>query len=255
MKPYQLNLKLAGYFQHHVSAKINLSPVPTTSKEVDHIYRNLKRLGNIEYFVMQRDKTRFNLYGSKLHVVFNPCNTQSLIASQFKSFSSVETSMDTPASRERWKEILQNKNDLITNLNRIIALPRFSYVAGDKDYWKGKVKVSFNYKLSKEGLKYDKKFTLCPSIVPDEFISVSDTEIDTEELKDFRRKIRHNFQKFHKFESLEIKEGLDPINEIIGYRKLIDPSDEEGISQENRPNDTMNLKLNVITKGFNGFLN
>lgn len=204
-----INKSLARYFQNHVIVDIKMTPVPTTAEEVDHLYRNFKTLGNLEFFRINRDKSRVALYDSRLLMAYNPSNQGSLLQPNSNIFSFVETK----------QELKHSQDEIINTLSRVIGLPRYSYVINDEKYWSGEIEVLFKYHLNKEGLKYEKKFNLTSSVKSSQFITTEEGPY-TKDIPDFRKKIRHNFQKFHKFDYVSFKVGLEGINSLLGFEKL-----------------------------------
>jgi len=247
-----VNKRLSVYFKHHIVAKVKVTPPPSNVSEVNHIFHNLSSLGNLEYFNMQRDRTKINTYGNSLTLIYNPTSSQSLLGSMLFSKSGSYTLADFDND-----DVLSSKQDsLINNLYKILALPRYSFIHNDSQYSNRHLEIPFKHQLTPQGLKYGNRYQLNSSTIDSQFINIETPEHKLfSDFNDFKSNIRFNFQKFHKFDNIVCNKGIDAINDVIGYKKL-HPSNT---SMSNRQLTDLNYQFPISSgvsggsKGFQGF--
>lgn len=261
-----LNNRLSVYFMHHIFVKIRMSPSPTTTKEVFHLYQNFKKLGgSLEYFEISRGKNGLNTYSNEVSLIYNPSSQ----LSQLDPFNGTNKNM-----KETTAELLALRTKLTDTIHSICAIPRYSYVENDEQYVKGEIEIPYKFRLNRDGLKYDKRYSISTSTVNNQFCFISpaptlendDKNIMNDSIiTNFKSHMRHNFQKFHKFDNITISPAIPNINHIIGRQKL-DPliKQTDGIKYSslmdlNSDINTMgagtgiNLKLQRLSLGFTGF--
>lgn len=241
-----------------------MSPSPSTANEVQHLYQNFKTLqGSLEYFEISRGKQGLNTYGNEATLIYNP----SLQLSQSDPFNG------TSDSSESSLDLVLLQNRLTETIRTICAIPRYSFIENDKEYMNGEIEIPYKYRLNRDGLKYEKQYAISPSTVDSQFSYISSASMSEDEelaisdpvLADFKRNMRHNFQKFHKFDHISFSPAISKINELIGRRKLdphmkfpgsINYHDLMDLSSSvNRDSceDGIDLKLQRLTHGFTGF--
>lgn len=194
---------LGQYFKYHLLVKLRVTPAPTNFKESYHIYQNFMKLGyGIDFFTFSQSGSKLIPYGNTLTILFNPIsNTLAL-----DPFLELVVPIDSKNYTIKYKE-------LSSTLNRLCALTRYSYIEHDENYRSGKLEAPFKYVLSKLGLKYEGLYSLSSASAKDQFIRISPngpgpTSMNPETLQDFRRHIRYNFQKFHKFECIHVSPAV-----------------------------------------------
>lgn len=196
-----------------VSVRMHMSPPPTNSKEVGHILNGLRNLGKVEFFKVERDKSNCAVYGQELFVVFNP--------SRKDAFGSIEITKEIENlndinSVEDEVTLLASQKKIVDNISSIVALPRYSYIENDERYLNGEIEIPFKHRLVKDGLKYDNRYTIPSCTVYNPFAHIRPAENEKNFNYNFlRANIRHNFQKFHKFDPITIKIGLSPLTRWI----------------------------------------
>lgn len=190
----------AAYFRFHVVAHIRLSPGPTSSKEVEYLYncfKNLSERSTLEYFNVARGQLRHNIFDPEIKLMFNP--RQCLLSDPF----------DFEAKTED-HELEQEQAHMVDTLQHLLALPRYSYIENDEEFFENKLKVPFKHALTSEGLRYQGKYQLTESTVSSPFVSIASLE----DILDIRYKIRHNFQKYHKFDKVLVTTGFDGVRKV-----------------------------------------
>ncbi|CAH2353443.1 hypothetical protein CLIB1423_10S05116 [[Candida] railenensis] len=222
-----LNKNLYRYYAHHILAHFRISPSPSSPAEVQHLFDNFKKIGNLEYFRVPRVGTA-GRFSSHCFVLFNPVLERSLV---------------TPFTIPDQEVLVPKSNSFTQRLQSLIAIPRYSYIENDQSYLANKSYIPFKYSMSKAGLDLDKKYDISNSKYIDQFCYVSPNPSATEqllreaELSKFRREVRHNFQKFHKFSSIEITSGIEAVNSL-GTGIISEESDPK---TELKVEDMMNL--------------
>ncbi|CAN3353707.1 hypothetical protein DICA3_A08570 [Diutina catenulata] len=193
---------LARHFQHHVSATIKLSPPPSSAAEVQHLFANFKTLGNLEYFRIDRDP--ITTFGNEIRVKYAPSCRQMMLGKMLFDKHSHEINLSN--SHDGANE-LEGSRILVAALENLVALPRYSYVDGDGDYFDSKVEVPFLHQLVASDRKWDDTYQLNTSSGSRQFVSLEG--VAPEHVNELRAAMRHNFQKFHKFDSVVVEIGLD----------------------------------------------
>lgn len=191
-----------------------VTPPPSTGKEANHIYNNFKTIGNLEYFKVDRDGSRVNIYGQGVTAVFNP-SSKSLINSVLYE--------DDLIGLESEKQLQDEKERLTHKLYSLLALPRYSFIEGDEKFYNREVEIPFKHQLTDQGRKYQDLYSMKSATVDSQFIyiDINDENKKTfDNFNNFKTTIRFNFQKFHKFDRLSLKTGIDGINNIIGTDKF-----------------------------------
>lgn len=197
-----LRQRLSLYYKHHITARMTVVPAPSTVEEVNHLHNQFKRIGNLEYFHMQKNESKASLYGSEMQLVFNP------------SYVSLEdfllSELDTERDDEKTLQTQQRR--IMNRMEHVVALPRYSYIHNDADYLNRKVEIPFKHKLVGDALKYENLYSLNSSTMDRPFIQLLNHEI--ENLEDFKSAVRFNFAKFHKFSRLRLDTGVEGINSV-----------------------------------------
>lgn len=226
MQSSTLTKRLSLYFKYHVVAKLRLTPSPTNAKEVQHLYYSFKKLpGQVDYFHLSRGERGLNPYGRDLTVVIAPTKLSLL-----QPFNEVESEIEI-----RDEELQASKDKLISHFASICGLPRYSYIEGSNSFVEGKIKIPFKFSLSRWGLNYAGRYKVTSSTIDNPFSHIVSTGSEQETglkndhtFEDFRRQIRHNFQKFHKFDNVVIEAGPEFINSLSGSEKLESNINTEG---------------------------
>lgn len=190
----------AHYFKYHVVARIRLSPGPTSAKEVEYLYNCFKGLSEgstLEYFNVARGQPRHNVFDPELRMIFNP--RQCLLSDPFDFDSKNDT-----------HDLEQEQVHLVGTLKHLLALPRYSYIENDEEFLQNRMVVTFKHALTPEGLRYEGKYQLSESTVLSPFISIQSLE----NILDLRYRIRHNFQKYHKFDKVTVSTGFDSVRKV-----------------------------------------
>ena len=218
MQSSVLTKRLSLYFKYHVAVRMRLTPSPTNAKEVQHLYYSFKKLpGQIDYFHLGRGEKGLNQFGRDLTVVLAPTKFSLL-----QPFSEDEMGVEI-----KEEELQASKDSLFNYFTDICGLPRYSYIEGSKSFLEGKIKIPFKFSLSRHGLKYAGRYKVSSSTIEKPFAHIVPTGPEQETglkndstFEDFRRQIRHNFQKFHKFDNVVIETGPEFINSLSGSEKL-----------------------------------
>ncbi|CCE83633.1 Piso0_004217 [Millerozyma farinosa CBS 7064] len=236
----QIKSAMRRLFDNHVYAKVIISPPPTTAREARFIYDNFKRIGKLDFFSFDKERRGLLTFGKELTMLYDPQGEE------------MKDLGYRPTFEEKEETVTHLKQyELIHKLATICALPRFSYI--EEVYCKDEFTIPFKYRLNKAFWKYENKYTISPSTKTEPFSSISVSEKfaddhnwrQTDVLTDFKRGLRHNFQKFHKFDSMEFGIGPEKVNNIIGNSA----SDSKfGISTPQRHRET-----STYTRGFTGF--
>ncbi|KAK6456504.1 uncharacterized protein RJT20DRAFT_128427 [Scheffersomyces xylosifermentans] len=209
---------VASTFRHHIAVKMLVSPPPTTAKEARHLLENFRTIGNVELFRFEREKSGCAVYGQELLLLYNPSNGLSPFGSAL-----LDSSGDMSKEVESQETVVSNQKRILDDLQNIVALPRYSYIEHDEKYMNGQIEIPFKHRLVKEGLQYDKRYTIPSStidsqfsrIIPVEDSNSGDTVLDSNSYGAIRSYIRHNFQKFHKFDSISIRTSPTSIGKWI----------------------------------------
>lgn len=261
-----LNNRLSIYFKYHIFVKVRMSPSPTTANEVYHLYQNFKKLGgSLEYFEISRGNTGLNTYRNEASLIFNPSSQ----LSQLDPFSGTDRNV-----KETNAELLALQNKLTDTIRSICAIPRYSFIENDDQYIRGEIEIPYKFRLNRDGLKYDNRYLISTSTVNNQFCFISSVPISEKDNKhtmsdviitDFKSHMRHNFQKFHKFDSISILPAIPNINHLLGRQKLDSRiKQSEGIRYStlmdlNSDISTLgtetgiDLKLQRLSHGFTGF--
>lgn len=251
---------------HHIFVKVRMSPSPTTAKEVYHLYRNFKKLGgSLEYFEVSRGKPGLNTYSNEASLIYNPSSQ----LSQLDPFNGTDENKE-----ETIAELLAQRAKLTSTILSICAIPRYSFIENDQQYMNGEIEVPYKFRLNRDGLKYDKRYSISSSTVNNQFCFISPiaaSEGDSKHgmndsvLTDFKSHMRHNFQKFHKLDSISISSAIPHINHLIGRQKLNPSINRNDSIQYSSLMDLhsdintfetekeINLKLRNLSLGFTGF--
>lgn len=227
-------------FDNHIYAKIIISPPPTTAREARFIYDNFKRIGKLDYFSFDKERRGLLTFGKELTMLFDPQGNEM-------------KDLELKTSLEEKEEVVTHlkKYELVHRLATICALPRFSYI--EEVYCKDEFTIPFKYRLNKAFWKYENKYTVSPSTKTEPFLFISVSEKISDDynwhqmdaLTNFKRGLRHNFQKFHKFDSLEFGIGPEKVSEIIG--------DFAGDSKIGISTPQSHIETSTYTRGFTGF--
>lgn len=235
--------RTALYFKYAVAAKFKLAPAPINVEEVKFIYDSFGKLGTVEYFKADKAKhTDPHLFEPLVTVLLNPTEQ----FSQIDPLSGVDSTIALTGS-----ELRQKQGNLRQKLQNLIGLPRFSYVENDKKYFGGEVQVPFKHSLLPRALHLEYKMST--STISSPFVYLEEGNPAK-----VAPQIRHNFQKYHKFQPLFVETGLHGLH-LIGAGPL-DTSVKVSEDAVVRTEDIMRMDkspnmLTVRTKdrGFHGF--
>ncbi|WEJ93466.1 hypothetical protein PSN45_000929 [Yamadazyma tenuis] len=167
----------------HIFRKIRLTPSPSTSGEVRHLYESFRRIGNIESFYLPKDPRGLAKFHNEVHILWNISNTSSL--DPFTPYQ--------PPKDAAYIESLKTR--LSAHLHRIVAVPRYQLVHKNLDYLEGKSSIEFRYQTTSKD-----KFTVSQSHVRQPFclLDVEDKNV----AKRIKKSLRFNFEKFTKIDVL-----------------------------------------------------
>lgn len=241
------------YFKHHVGAVLKVTPAPTSSKEVAFIHQSFKRLGSLEYFSISKGKV--SAYEPHIRLLYNP-SQQPL---QLNPFNDAETDV-----KESNADLVHAQESIVDELSRICALPRFSYIEGDEEFFLNKLQVDFKHALKRESLRFDNTYSISPSTVNRPFAYITVNKNSHTAPSEIISSLRHNFQKCHKIENMHIFTGLDALEQVcrskipdwetsqeVSLSRLMDLEDAlEGVSTgpKAKPED-----FKRVSAGFTGF--
>lgn len=171
-----------SHFRHAVVARVRLSPGPSTANEAQYLYERFRELApNLEVFSIPRDPSRTLLFLPRINMIYTYGVPM----------------LDDPFDLEDKAESIEENVQFATKqLSLIVALPRFSYIENDPDYESGRTAAPFKWSLTEKGRAYDGKFEVTLSTVSNPFVHLKTTE----DRKAVTHALRHNFQKFHKFD-------------------------------------------------------
>lgn len=208
--------RLSVYFKHHIAVSMVVVPPPSTVNEANHIFNNFKTIGHLEYFKIDRDGSRINMYGPVITAVYNPNGTKSLLSSALYKDEDLELNPQVSS-----QDLMDEQQRISTKLQTLLALPRYSYIENDDKYLQRQLEIPFKHKLTSDGRRYENLYSLNSSTIDNQFIYITtnDTSI-LEDLNQFKSKVRFNFQKFHKFDRFQLDFGINGINRIVGYDKF-----------------------------------
>ncbi|ODV82145.1 uncharacterized protein CANTADRAFT_74717, partial [Suhomyces tanzawaensis NRRL Y-17324] len=179
--------------KYHVTARVKITPPPSSPAEAKFLYDSFSQLGNLEYFSIPRDKSGFSIYDNYIHLVYNPSKQQSLLGSAYLR--------EEAHWEEGEHELRIHQKAIVDKLRHTIALPRYSFIKDDSQYYNGEVEIQFKHQLPLDALKYDKKYQITSSTIESPFLTLK-REPEFSQIDTLRGKIRHNFQKFHKFDEI-----------------------------------------------------
>lgn len=194
-------MSLSKHFSGHVLAIIHLTPAPSTADEVRYLYKCVQRIAAVDFFHIRRDSVN-DSYGNILKVAFDTYNRKGM--DPFVELS-VEPFVD-PVTET-------TKQDIVTTLQQICSVPRFQFIDNDQRYVNNEVEIPFNYKLTPQGLRYENKFTISSSTYKQPFTMITPRD---RSVSDFKSQIRFNFEKFTKFDMIQITSNKTTI-----YKKLV----------------------------------
>ncbi|RCK62320.1 hypothetical protein Cantr_09020 [Candida viswanathii] len=207
------------YFRNSVGFSFRLSPVPTSPDDLDYIHNALNNLAPIDVFKTLYRKEA----GFFVNMIFSPCRDETwygLLSKhspdplQYESDTSGEspetpTIIDSLAPEVATKYTKSKKELLIANLDKIIAIPRYEYIKGNKEFAEDKVELQFKHGLGSPTFKGRYSFTYATGSEPIIYCYFGPGEKPIENLQSLRRDIRHNFTMFYKFDQLTITPEVD----------------------------------------------
>lgn len=197
-----LEARRAFYFNFCVGARFRLTPIPTSYKEVRFLHESFSKLGNLEYFQVEKPKhLSSTLFGRHVTVLLNPADQFSQLDPLNAHDNTLQTTVATLRQRQR---------ELNLYLLSICGVPRFSYIENDKLYFDGRVEVPFKHSLNAKGTQYAGQYSLTSSTIDSPFTTI-ETESDSSAVL---AALRHNFQKFHKLEPVFVKNGIKAVQMI-----------------------------------------
>lgn len=197
-----LGVRRALYFSFCVGARFRLTPIPTSYKEVRFLHESFSKLGNLEYFEVEKPKhLSSTLFGRHVTVLLNPSDQ----FSQQDPLNAHDNTLQTTVATLR-----QRQRELNLYLLSICGIPRFSYIESDNFFFDGRVEVPFKHSLNANGTQYAGQYRLTSSTVDSPFATI-ETELDSSAVL---AALRHNFQKFHKLQPVFVKNGMKAVQTL-----------------------------------------
>lgn len=245
-----LKLRHHLYYLFCVTARFQLSPAPTSVKEVQFIHNAFKRIGAVEFFQVEQSRNPLsNPFRQHVTVVFNAANQ----VSQLNPCNDIDQTLKETAG-----DLQQRQFEIYKYLSSICGLPRYSYIEHDDRYFERRLFVPFKHTLAPDGRYLKDQYTISDSTIDSPFFTLSSDH----DLKLVGSKLRHNFQKFHKIKPTKLNCSL------LRYHKGLDGLYKEKMNLQVKPDfvvDTaalLNLEeaCNIpeptpSRKEFKGFLN
>lgn len=218
-----INTRIAHYCQHLLHAEIVMTPPPRSSQEVAFILGSFRSLAQVESFKFNRSIPKMAGYGSVLSICFNASAQRSLM--QLALLHNHEQSV-SDCTWESSQAMALRREALVKSLEHIIAIPRYSFLEGDEAYSQDLLLARFKHRLVSSGLRFDGQYTITDARASDPFCRVvpepgHENSLDIDLL---RKSIRHNFQKFHKFQAINLTLNNQRNAEAIpglNYEKLV----------------------------------
>lgn len=200
----KLSKTILKYFANTVGFSCRITPPPNTSLELDYLLHNFHKLAPLDNFQTISNSN----HGFFINAIYSPCRDESW----FKLIKPDENHLFEEIDPKFTNTI---KNDFINKLTSLVAIPRYSYIENNKDFQNYKLKIRFDHNIQRSIANYKGKYNLTTSTVDDPFISIinndnangTNNDDDDEVLIDYEKlrvNLRHNFQKFHKFDKIEI---------------------------------------------------
>lgn len=184
--------RTALYFKHSVAAKFRVTPAPINAEEVRFIYDSFGKLGTVEFFEAERAKfTEPHTFEPLVSVLLNPTGQ----FSQLDPLTGIDATIAPLGS-----ELRQKQSNLQQQLQKLIGLPRFSYIENDKKYFSGEIQVPFKHSLLQRALHLKYKMSTSTIYTPFVFLEEGNPA-------EVAPQIRHNFQKYHRFEPVFVETG------------------------------------------------
>lgn len=227
-----------GRFQQLIGqlrqVKAFVSPVPTSHKEMRHIHDAFRTLGTLELFEIQKSEPGMGLYGREIVLTYNTGSDVSVLDPATELSEQLATGSVSRATQEQ---------QLARSLERIIALPRSSFASEYEGYQSEDAGIPFTYKIPQlNRADLIGKFELSQSKPSTPFCSITNETIDYNDIQTFRKIIRYNMTKFHKF-------SFTPLRKIVA--KDICPT--ESATDKNGLKSRLHTEAEVHAKGFTGF--
>lgn len=189
-----VNKRFHNLIGHLRQVNVHVSPVPTSHNEMRHLHDSFRTLGTLELFQVHNTTNFSGLYGHDILLTYNiGSDTSVLDPATELSEQLTESSAVTSTAKQR-------EQHLIDSLNRIIALPRCGYVSEFEGFNSGDIEIPFTYKIPQSNrADLIGKFELSASTLLFPFCSITNDTITLKDVQAFRRIIRYNMTKFHKF--------------------------------------------------------
>ena len=175
-----------------VLAHLKLSPAPSSLAEVQHLLDSLRQLGAVEYFRVPRENS-LRRFSPHCFVLFNTAG------SRLSPFAEADAGLPASATT------------LSATLAALVALPRFCYIENDAEYAAGRTVAPFRHTLTKHALDLDGRFAVSPATSARHLCLASPVDATLPRL---RKELRHNFQKFHKFDFVNVATGADAVRMV-----------------------------------------
>lgn len=240
-----LHVRAAAYFRYTVSARFRLSPAPSSAAEVSFIRDSFAKLATVEHFAFDHAKHNSGkLYEQTCSVCLNPSKQES----QLDPFTPIVS--DTKFSAFQLSTLQQ---ELHTLLRKLVALPRYSYIANDDLYFSDRSHVPFKH-VCKSGIPPD-AYDFSTSTISSPFVF-----LNRGNRKALLPSLRYNFQKFHKFDPLFIRNGIAGILSLTDTPLLtvsVDYARQASLSAGDLLDLTRHPDLDIdrdTMDGFHGFL-
>ncbi|WPK25687.1 hypothetical protein PUMCH_003012 [Australozyma saopauloensis] len=202
-----LKLRHHLYYKFCVTARFQLSPAPTSVKEVQFIHDSFKKIAPVEFFLMEySDHSPSNPWKQHATVVLNASNQ----LPQLNPFNEADET-----ERPSLAFLQQRQLDIKQFLMLICALPRYLFIEHDDTYFLRQMCVPFKHTLSQDGKHLMGGYEVTDSTVDSPFVTLK-TGHDP---KLVVSRLRHNFQKFHKFKPVKVYNSLYRLHGAGGLQK------------------------------------
>ena len=228
MNKKKLSQTILKYFANTIGFSCRITPAPNTSLELDYLLQNFQKLAPLDNFQTSSDSIRDHDHhdyhhhqnGFFINAIYNPCQNESWfklikLDENHQLFKQIDNKLINNYNNNNNNNNNNNqtiKNDFIKILTSLVAIPRYSYIENNQQFQNYKLQLRFDHNLQRSITNYKGKYNLTTSTIDNPFISIinnkndkngkdDEVQIDYEKL---RVNLRHNFQKFHKFDKIEI---------------------------------------------------
>ncbi|KAI3406439.2 hypothetical protein KGF56_000920 [Candida oxycetoniae] len=202
----KLPKRFHNYLKHSVRFRCKLSPPPKSSSELKFVLNVLEKLATVDILrstsLTPLDPKKLLESGFWIDILYSPCYPKSI-------FSPMLPKGDfPPLSKESIAKNKLAQSNFIEKLNSLVAIPRFHALETDTEYIENQRGIKLVHQLVPSAMSYRGNYELTTSTIDNPLISIKRKEPLVNEHV-LRASMRHNFQLFHKFESIAIyKNGL-----------------------------------------------